>query len=556
MDILNEYDSKLFDTLSMSSNKTFFFASNMKENTARWSKGAVEYFGLEGEILCPADALWASRIHPDDMELYVEDFKRMENHISAFHDCEYRIRNAEGEYVWVNCKGHMTYDEDGNMDFFAGFVTNMGSRNKVDPTTELWTVYEFRNDIEDALEKNEQGSILLIGINNFKRVNDEYSYSFGDKVLHSIARRLLELCPTEAKVYRMDGADFAIVLPNGNRDTICQMKEQIEDALAVFVVEGIELHLDFRSGATLYPQDGKYIDQIQNNLFYALDNAKFTKNNHVVFYDEEMHLKKTRTIRLKDALSHSVRHGFKGFRVVFQPIIDAKTGECRSAEALLRWSHEDFPGIGPMEFIPLLEETGKIVEVGKWVMEESVKQLATWRQKCSNTIFSKIHVNVSYIQFREDLLKEYVVDILDRYHMPHDCLILELTESCRVEHTEQLGEKLQRFKAAGMQIALDDFGTGYSSLSVLRDIPADVVKLDHTMTRTIVDRPKDRSLIEFIIAYCKKASVRICVEGVENEEILEIVRNAGAEMIQGYYYDKPLELDEFYEKYVKDTHVA
>lgn len=550
MEILNEYDSKLFDTLSMSSNKTFFFASNMKENTARWSKGAVEYFGLENEILNPADAQWASRIHPDDLAVFMEDFNRMETHISAFHDCEYRMRNAEGEYVWVNCRGHMTYDEDGNMDFFAGFVTNMGSRNKVDPTTELWTVYEFRNDIERALERKEQGSIVLIGINNFKRINDEYSYSFGDKVLHSIARRLLDLCSMGAKVYRMDGADFAIVIPDGDVAAICQMKDQIEDMLAVFIVEGIELHLDFRSGATLYPQDGKYIDQIQNNLFYALDNAKFTKNNQVVFYNEEMHLKKTRTIRLKDALSHCVRHGFKGFRIVFQPIIDAKTGICRTAEALLRWSHEDFPDCGPMEFIPLLEETGKIIEVGKWVMEESVKQLATWRQECKDTPFSRVHVNVSYIQFRDDTLIEYVVDLLDRYHMPHDSLILELTESCRIEHTEQLGEKLQCFKKAGMRIALDDFGTGYSSLAVLRDIPADVVKLDHTMTRTIVDRPKDRSLIEFIIAYCRKAAVRICVEGVENEAILEIVRGAGAELIQGYYYDKPLELPVFYEKYV------
>lgn len=139
--LINEYDSKLFDVLAQSSNRTFFFASNMKDNTARWSKGAVEYFGLGSEILCPADTEWLKRIHPDDMHAYLKNFEDMANHISSYHDVEYRIRNAEGEYVWVNCKGYMTYDDAGNMDFFAGFVTNLGVRNKIDPVTGLWTLY-------------------------------------------------------------------------------------------------------------------------------------------------------------------------------------------------------------------------------------------------------------------------------------------------------------------------------------------------------------------------------------------------------------------------------
>ena len=145
--IMNGYDSKLFDVLAQASNRTFFFASNMKDNTARWSKGAVEYFGLENEILHTADIEWLKRIHPDDKAAYLRDFEDMANHVSAYHDVEYRMLNAEGEYVWVNCKGYMTYDDEGRMDFFAGFVTNMGVRNKIDPVTGLWTLQEFRLDV-------------------------------------------------------------------------------------------------------------------------------------------------------------------------------------------------------------------------------------------------------------------------------------------------------------------------------------------------------------------------------------------------------------------------
>ncbi len=553
--IMRGYDSKLFDVLSQSSNRTFFFASNMKENTARWSKGAVEYFGLESEILFPADIEWLKRIHPDDKAAYLKDFEDMANHVSAYHDVEYRMLNAEQEYVWVNCKGYMTYDDEGKMDFFAGFVTNMGVKNKIDPVTGMWTVQEFRNDTEDLLYKNKGGAAVIIGLSNFKRVNDEFGYSYGDKTLYAIAHRMLAVRTPGTRLYRMDGSDFALLMEDGTPGDVEREVEKMQQAFAMLDIERNQIHLDFRAGAVLFPQNGKYIDQIMSNMMIALENAKNAGRASVVFYTEEMHLKKTRVLRLRDAMRECVNDNFRGFSIVMQPIIDSRTGRGTSCETLLRWSDERFSGVGPMEFIPILEDTGYIISVGKWIIEQVLHYLREWDDK-GNSPIEKVHVNVSYVQLHDDDLVDFTVNKLKEYNIEPGRLVLELTESCRIGRVDELSARLQNFKDHGISIALDDFGTGYASLAVLKDIPTDIVKLDHTMIKSVVGTEKERKLIEFIISFCNNVGIIVCAEGVENPAILGIVNRAGAELLQGYYFDKPLCVDDFYDKYVKKTEIA
>lgn len=548
--MMNEYDSKLFDVLAQSSNRTFFFASNMKDNTARWSKGAVEYFGLGSEILYPADIEWLKRIHPDDKRAYLKDFEDMANHVSAYHDVEYRMLNAEGEYVWVNCKGYMTYDDEGRMDFFAGFVTNMGVRNKIDPVTGLWTLQEFRKDVEDLLYDSKSGAAVMIGLKNFKRINDEHGYSYGDKTLYAIAHKMLSVRSRGTRIYRMDGSDFALLIEGGSCEEVGREIEKLRQAFLTLNVEQGYVHLDFRAGAVLFPQNGKYIDQIMSSMLVALENARNKGIMGVSFYTEEMRLKKTRLLSLRDAMRESVNDNFRGFSIVLQPIIDSRTGRGTGCETLLRWEDERFPGIGPMEFVPILEDTAYIIPVGKWIIDQVLRDLREWEDQGNNPI-EKVHVNVSYMQLHDDDLVDYTTGKLEEYGIAPERLVLELTESCRIGRIDELTGRLQKFKDRGIGIALDDFGTGYASLAVLKDIPTDIVKLDHTMIRSVVGTEKERKLIEFIISFCNNVGIIVCAEGVENTTIMGIVNAAGAELLQGYYFDKPLRVEEFYRKYVK-----
>lgn len=549
-DFLTEFDSKLFDALSnTAANRVFFFYADIKNFKSRWSKSAVEYFGLPGEILEPA-SIWDDKIHPDDVDEYNKDFQNIMSKKTPYHNCEYRITNAAGEYVWVNCRGYMTYDEDGSPEFFAGFVSNLGVLAKIDSVTGLWTNYSFRNDISGLLDGRRSGAAIQIDIRNFKRINSRYGYEFGDLVLYSIGQEIYKARGGCKRVYRFEGTQFALIIENGSKEDVLELKNRIIEQISEISVNGIKLYIDASFAATLFPQDGRFVDQVQNNLSYAIANAKQTNSNDIIFYSKEIHEQRNRIIRLTDALMESIQNDFNGFHLAMQPIMDAESGELYSAEMLLRWRNEEFPNVGPMEFIPLLEQTANIISVGKWVIDRAFRYVAEWNKLNTRNKLRHVNINFSYIQFTDLTLKDYIVAKLDEYKLPHDMLIAELTESCRIEYTDKLAQILQEMRDEGIIIALDDFGTGYASLMVLKDIPADIIKLDHTMTRTIVDRPKDRNLVEFIIEYCNRMDIDVCTEGVETDETLQIVKSAHAKYIQGYYYDKPLESETFYNKYI------
>ncbi len=545
---LTELDCRLFDTLTECSDRVFFYYADLKSNVARWSKYAVEYFGLPGEILSPA-TIWDAKVHPDDFAHFQKTFIDMATHVTPYHNCEYRVTTADGTYVWVHCLGYMNYDEQGQPAFFAGYVMNMGTINKVDQVTGLWTGYGFRSDVSRMLERGQQGAAMLFDISNFKQINANYGYQFGDKVLRAIGAELEKIQGNKVHAYRMDGAQFAVCM-EGTPKELAGCEKVLVQKLEKMVIDGILIHLDYFIGAVVFPKDGTQVDQVQSNLFYSLSYAKQLNSTDMIFFSKEMHEKRSRRIRLNEALMRSIDDGFKGFRLVLQPVIDAKTGRLHSAEVLLRWSCEEFPDAGPVDFVPILEETHKIIPVGKWIIDRALSYVAEWNRLHKEAKLPHININFSYIQLMDPALKDYVVGKLDEYYLAHDTLVAELTESCRIEYNERLGEILQSYHDAGILIALDDFGTGYASLTVLKDIPADIVKLDYTMIRTVADRPKDRMLVEFIITYCTKMQIDVCTEGVETERTLGIVRDAGTTFIQGYYYDRPLEAGDFYQKYI------
>ena len=546
--VLTEPDSRLFDTLVECSDRVFFYYADLKSNVARWSKYAVEYFGLPGEILSPS-TLWDAKVHPDDFADYQKTFIQMADHVTPYHNCEYRVTIASGEYVWVHCRGYMNYDKEGNPEFFAGYVMNMGTINKVDQVTGLWTSYGFRSDVSKMLERGLRGAAMLFDINNFKQINSNYGYEFGDKVLRTIGGELVKIEGNKVHAYRMDGAQFAVCMEGTEKD-LAACEKVLVQKLEKMVIDGVLIHLEYSIGAVVFPKDGEGVDQIQSNLFYSLSYAKQLKSRDMIFFNKDLYEKRSRRVRLNEALMRSIDEGFQGFRIVLQPVIDAKTGRLHSAEVLLRWCNEEFPKAGPMDFVPILEETHKIIPVGRWIIDQALSCVAKWNRMHGASKLPHININFSYIQLIDPALKDYVIGKLDEYYLPHDTLVAELTESCRIEYNESLGEILQSYHDAGILIALDDFGTGYASLTVLKEIPADIVKLDYTMIRTVVDRPKDRTLVEFIITYCAKMQIDVCTEGVETEQALGIVKDAGATFIQGYYYDRPLETKDFYEKYI------
>lgn len=546
MEKVTKLDSLLFETLSKCTNRVYFYYASATENKGKWSQSAVEYFGLKSEYVTIFE--WMDKIHPDDREEYAKEYFRMINGETEYHNCEYRITNAEGEYVWVNCRGYMNYDDDGKPEFFAGYVTNLGVIPKVDGVTGLWTSYGLRNDIVKRLDMNLSGAVMQIDLGNFNRINSRFGYDFGDLVMYTLGKKITAVCP-RASVYRLEGPEF-VVMTDGGRDEISEIYDSLKKTISQISINDTMLNIDFWAGATLFPEDGQFVDQVQNNLAYAISAAKHIGSDELVFYNKDLFEKRNRIIHMTENLRSSINNDFEGFKVVLQPIIDEKTGLTYSAEALLRWSSTGFDRVGPLDFVPILEENKWIIPVGKWVIDRTFSYVSEWNKRKPSHRLQHVNINFSYIQFTDPTLKDYIIQKLDEYSLPHNTLIAELTESCRVEYSDKLAELLQEYRDEGIIIALDDFGTGYSSLSMLRDIPTDIVKLDRGMTKYVSTKEKDRNLIEFIISYCNKMNIDVCTEGIETDEMRDAVRRAGTKYIQGYYYDKPLEVNEFFKKYI------
>lgn len=546
-----EFDSRLFDLMQESSTGgTYLYMADLYRGNFLWSREAVEYFDLPGVYVEGMVELWLQKIHPEDREAFLQDIQDILDGKTDRHSCEYRARNSRGEYVWLQCRGKAMRDDFGRPVMFAGTMTNLGTLAKFDSITNLLNIYEFRRDLHElTLQTKEVVGILVFGIDNFSYINERHTYSFGNQVLKSYADKIQKATFKGGTLYRMDGDKFVLIARNAERSMLEEQFEKYQRcAQEGMDVGDIPVMFSISGGGTFYPQDGANEDILHRNLEYALERSKIHGRKHLTFFSNELLEESLRKIDLMEALRDSVHHGFSGFYLCYQPIVDAVEGNLLSCEALLRWSGKHFGQISPMEFIPLLEETGDIYEAGQWVVTEALQQLKEWQKTLPEL---QMNINVSYIQCKNPQFKHFVIEEKERLGLKDGSLVLELTESCKIIDAENLRKEIQFFQDHGILMALDDFGTGYASLSILKELPADWVKIDHGFVSKIKDEPTDKAIIEHLIALCQQLGISVCVEGVETEGIGNMVKLYAPNSLQGYFYSRPVQGEEFFERFIK-----
>lgn len=549
---MNESEERLFNALSAASDDAFFVVMDFRTKMVHWSSAAVKYFGFAPEEPTPTMLSWVDKIHPDDVPVYSQIFANIKQKRLAHQTCEMRIKNVKGEYVWIQCNGYAKF-RDGHTDIVTGFITLLAEKNRIDATTNLRTVSEFRRDMEEHLAKGDIGFVYSIKVRHFKAINDSYGYLFGNDILQYIGTTLLHLKKSQnIACYRLDHSHFVILSLDYSptHDKIEALHEYLKEHLHTFVLGGKVIHVHFIASSTVFPADGDNVDKIQQNIYYAIEEAKKGADFALVHYSEEIYQKKCRLILLQECLIESVKNNFQGFKIVLQPIVSTSDEACVAAESLLRYENEKLGFVSPMEFIPILERTELIIDVGKWVIDQCLKCIYEWRKLNQKRILKHVHVNVSYIQFKDENLKTYLEEAVRRYNVNPGSLVLELTESCRIDNSKEFGQLLGEFRDMGFPIALDDFGTGYASLQVLQNITTDILKLDLTLTRSIVDQGDDRGMLFFLIGLAQRRNMLVCAEGIETEKGVKMMTNAGVNWIQGYYYSKPIPVADFTEKYI------
>jgi diguanylate cyclase (GGDEF)-like protein len=397
--------------------------------------------------------------------------------------------------------------------------------------------YQFQIELEDCVKlasDQEKVVLFLIDMDRFKEVNDTLGHATGDELIVEIGRRLSYEFGDSASVARLGGDEFCLLFRNildpDTADKIAQ--DIVETLIARYHLSEIELTLGTSVGYALCPDDAQTGKDVLTFADTAMYHAKRNRQN-VARYRPEMTDQLSANRLMNDHLAVALERN--EFYLEFQPQFDSRSGEIIGAEALLRWRHEG-KSVSPGRFIPMLENTGRIVEVSKWLLREVCRQQAQWKSEGHDTVVS---VNVSPMQFMDDDFVDSVVRPLTEFGVSPNRLDLEITEGILIDNIDQVIEKLKQLSRLGCNISIDDFGTGYSSLAYLRQFPLDKLKIDRAFVKDIPHQD-DGVIASSIIMLAELLGLEVIAEGVETVEQFQFLKDNGCYQFQGFYYSAPV----------------
>jgi diguanylate cyclase (GGDEF)-like protein/PAS domain S-box-containing protein len=416
-----------------------------------------------------------------------------------------------------------------------------------DTLTGLPNRSQFYSALTRALEQAEEHrwavGVLFLDVDRFKTVNDTLGHPIGDELLRQFAGRLVDCLRVRDTIGRFGGDEFAaiLVLPEGPQTAIAVV-DKIRDTLRrPFDLEGHEVTVTASIGITVFPDDGRDADTLIKYADTAMYRAKEAGRDAFRFFTAEMNAQSLARLDLESALRRAIDN--EEFVLYFQPKVHIGSGRISGAEALIRWKRPGHGMVSPALFVPILEETGLIVRVGNWVLNEACRKIAAWGKRATGPVH--LSINVSGIQFFVGGLEEEVLKAIKVHDIAPELLELELTESSLMSNAEDTITVLRNLKALGIQISIDDFGTGYSSLAYLKRFPIDKLKIDIAFVREVTSNPDDAAIVLAIINMAHSLKLRVIAEGVEKEAQLAYLRRHNCDEMQGYYFSRPVPEEEF-----------
>ncbi|HEX8786963.1 MAG TPA: EAL domain-containing protein, partial [Telluria sp.] len=456
--------------------------------------------------------------------------------------------------IGVYAHGARSFNED-DANFLARIVNILAmtiERHEVrkrltwlaqyDALTRLPNRHRLTACLEDAIalaaRTRQRAAVMFIDLDRFKNVNDMLGHGVGDQLLAQAAKRL-EACARRGDVVaRLGGDEFALVLPAllDNADAAAVAERVVEAMAQPFYLAGHPLFVSASVGIASYPEDGGNADALLKSADTAMYGAKNNGRNNYQFYVASMHERTTQRLQLEGQLRLALEGG--EFLLHYQPKLDLAGGTISGFEALLRWNHPQRGLVPPLEFIPILEDTGLIIQVGEWVIEEVCRQLRAW--EVQGVTLPPVAINLSARQLQQDDLVGAIERIVLASGIDAALLEFELTESMLMSNPEAAVETLSRIKALGMRLSVDDFGTGYSSLAYLKRFPLDALKIDRTFVRDLPGDPDDAAITRAVIRLAHSLSLKVVAEGVETEAQIRELEKYDCDEIQGYYISRPL----------------
>ncbi|MDB1948332.1 MULTISPECIES: sensor domain-containing protein [Clostridium] len=541
--------------LAVEGSKDIAFWWNVNQNIISIDYSIREYLEIkgEGDVLI-SDKSWKKFILEDDIDLYNKKINKVLNSKKdEFYSIDYRILSKDNKVVWLQSKGKKTLEKNGDL-FIHGAFSDITDRKEKeieinylsfnDEVTRIPNRRFFVREVTNHINNypNEKIAFIFIDLDNFKYVNDTYGHDAGDLLLIEFAKIIKNMKIKDSLFARYGGDEFIIVQYNiQEKNQIKYILDNIIKKLSnPIIINDKEIFCTLSIGVSVYPIDGGDMPILLKRADMAMYLAKVNGKNRYEFFDIKILEILNREFDIEKGLRVAVDKS--EIKMLYQPKIKVDTEEVIGFESLVRWNSKSLGIVSPSEFIPIAESSGLIIPIGKYIINESFRRCKELTLK-NNKKF-KMAINLSEVQIRDEDIVSFISESLKFYDLSAEYIEFEITESIIMKSAERNISTLEKLKKLGVSLALDDFGTGYSSLSYLRTLPIDVLKIDKSFIDGIVIEEKSEYIINSIVELSHYLSLLVVAEGVETKEQLDFLKRISCDVIQGYYFSRPVEFDE------------
>ena len=559
----------------------YLYVFDLQKDCYKISKHATERFLLPGDNFDDAAKAHHTFVYSEDQSRLDDEFRRIMSGEIVFHNMHYRWLDRAGKPVWINCRGRVLNDADGKPHFLVGCINEIGQKQKADNVSGLLGESSLSAYVEQFEDGLPDGFFLRIGIDDFRDINGDFGMEYGDYILKSTADCIAENIKPSQRLYRILADEFMVVdFSGGDMEVATELYKNIRKSLDTFIEEnGYKSVFTISAGAVDTAKTSGTYENIMKLSEYALNTAKDQGKNRCYIYMQEDYDVFLRKKQITRQLHHAVNHGFEGFETYYQPIVDTKTRRLVGAEALMRFSMPErcedgetkkeavcvgedghdadekvhWERISPVEFIPLLEETGLIIPAGKWMLHQAISTCSRWQKYIPNF---RININLSYVQVMKSRVLTEILTALRLYGLEPSAVGIELTESGYLDTNTHFQKLWDGLKKNGVLVILDDFGTGYSNLHCLGDLRPNYIKIDRSFTLKALNNQYEHDLMTQLITMTHKLDLTICVEGIETEDEFAKISELDPDYIQGFLFGKPQPAEKFYENLIKPAIAA
>ncbi len=541
---------------------SFIYIFNLTDDVYYISAAVKNTFNFSGERIENATHELMKIVFEEDRSILMADLDALRTGLKAEHNLEYRWTNKLGKPVWISCRGRIVPNFANEKRILIGTVSITEEEDRADLLTGLSTEAQLRTDFANFWTKNQcvSGFLLKVDIDNIRTINEQYGVLTGDAIISKIGDCCRKVCSGIAKAYKLASDEFICMNLTGKSAPIAQklfedLRREISET-----DNGLDYDVMFTisGGAVAFMKESSQLDALLKKVNYTVSVAKNGGGNRLVTFNAGDYSKHLRNLDFQEKLRESIRNNFSGFELFYQPIVDAQKMyldkentvlNVIGAEALLRWSCPGYGMLSPDDFVPILERTGMIVSVGRWILRTAFAQCKEW---CRVQKKFRLSVNLSYVQvMRSDILRDVETALLISDVNPGN-ITLELTESGFIDNGIQLQKLTESLSALGLNVDIDDFGTGYSNLRYLQYLKANTLKLDYSFVqKAIGGNEGDRKIIKHITEMAHELNMKICMEGIESSDDIQKLTAYAPDKFQGFYFGRPCSKIDFREHHLR-----